>query len=220
MGVHVDRLDPLSANHHREFLPRRLLAVRAFEETATAEDDAGSGGRTTFEKITACGHAVSFLGFFCFWAGPRNGNLAKKMRHADGRTCMSRVRQLTARGSAAAGVFLLLCGRLRWKWPRGLDRLIVLRSNSSPKIVRRTPMVRSIVLASVIATLAIGSAFAQESCESKAVGKDGKALAGAAKTSFMKKCMADQCATKAVSSDGKPLAGAAKTSFMTKCEKG
>jgi hypothetical protein len=51
-------------------------------------------------------------------------------------------------------------------------------------------MVRSIVLASVIATLAIGSAFAQESCETKAVGKDGKALAGAAKTSFMKKCMA------------------------------
>ena len=58
-------------------------------------------------------------------------------------------------------------------------------------------MIRSMVLASVIATLAIGSAFAQESCESKAVGKDGKALAGAAKTSFMKKCMADQCATKA-----------------------
>jgi hypothetical protein len=103
---------------------------------------------------------------------------------------------------------------------KGLDRAIVLRSNSAFTIVRRTPMVRSIVLASVIATLAIGSAFAQESCESKAVGKDGKALAGAAKTSFMKKCMADQCATKAVSSDGKPLAGAAKTSFMKKCEKG
>ena len=81
-------------------------------------------------------------------------------------------------------------------------------------------MVRSIVLASVIATLAIGPAFAQESCETKAVGKDGKALAGAAKTAFMKKCMADQCATKAVGSDGKPLAGAAKTSFMQKCEKG
>jgi hypothetical protein len=55
MGVHVDRLDPLSADHHRKFLPRRLLAVRAFQETATAEDDTG-GGRTAFEKITACGH--------------------------------------------------------------------------------------------------------------------------------------------------------------------
>jgi hypothetical protein len=80
--------------------------------------------------------------------------------------------------------------------------------------------VKSILLALCIATFAMGSAFAQETCESKAVGKDGKALAGAAKTSFMKKCMADSCETKAVSKDGKPLAGAAKTSFMTKCEKG
>jgi hypothetical protein len=79
-------------------------------------------------------------------------------------------------------------------------------------------MMKRIFLAAIVAVFAIGSAVAQESCESKAVGKDGKALAGAAKTSFMKKCMADTCATKAVSSDGKPLAGAAKTSFMKKCE--
>jgi hypothetical protein len=72
----------------------------------------------------------------------------------------------------------------------------------------------------LLATFAVGSAMAQESCESKAMGKDGKPLAGAAKTSFMKKCMAESCAAKAVSADGKPLAGAAKTSFMTKCEKG
>jgi hypothetical protein len=58
-----------------------------------------------------------------------------------------------------------------------------------------------------------------ETCESKAVGKDGKPLAGA-KTSLVKKCMADTCATKAMSQDGKPLSGAAKTSFMNKCEKG
>jgi hypothetical protein len=81
-------------------------------------------------------------------------------------------------------------------------------------------MMKRIFLAAIVAVFAIGSAVAQESCESKAVGKDGKALAGAAKTSFMKKCMADSCATKAVSSDGKPLAGAAKTSFMKKCESG
>jgi hypothetical protein len=79
---------------------------------------------------------------------------------------------------------------------------------------------KRIFLAAIVATFAIGSAFAQETCESKAVGKDGKPLAGAAKTSFMKKCMADTCATKAVGSDGKPLSGAAKTSFMKKCEKG
>ena len=80
---------------------------------------------------------------------------------------------------------------------------------------------KKILLAAIVATFAAGSAFAQDaSCDSKAVGKDGKPLAGAAKTSFMKKCMAEDCATKAVGSDGKPLAGAAKTSFMKKCEKG
>jgi hypothetical protein len=84
----------------------------------------------------------------------------------------------------------------------------------------RDPMIKKMFLVAVLTTFAIGSAVAQESCESKAVGKDGKPLAGAAKTSFMKKCMADTCATKAVSSDGKPLSGAAKTSFMKKCEKG
>ncbi len=63
------------------------------------------------------------------------------------------------------------------------------------------------------------------SCEAKAIGKDGKPLSGAAKTSFMKKCQADMkktsaaaCEGKAVSASGKPLAGAAKTSFMKKCE--
>jgi hypothetical protein len=72
----------------------------------------------------------------------------------------------------------------------------------------------------VLATFAVGSAMAQESCETKAMGKDGKPLAGAAKTSFMKKCMHDSCAAKAVSADGKPLTGAAKNSSIAKCEKG
>jgi hypothetical protein len=80
---------------------------------------------------------------------------------------------------------------------------------------------KRIILAAIVATFAAGSAFAQDaSCDTKAVGKDGKPLAGAAKTSFMKKCMADSCETKAVGSDGKKLAGAAKTSFMKKCEAG
>jgi hypothetical protein len=79
---------------------------------------------------------------------------------------------------------------------------------------------KRIFLAAVVATFAAGSAFAQETCETKAVGKDGKALAGAAKTSYVKKCKVDSCATKAVSADGKKLSGAAKTSFMKKCEEG
>ena len=80
---------------------------------------------------------------------------------------------------------------------------------------------KRIFLAAVIATFAAGSALAQDaSCETKAVGKDGKPLAGAAKTSFMKKCTTDTCETKAVGSDGKKLAGAAKNSFMKKCQSG
>ncbi|HEY4113155.1 MAG TPA: hypothetical protein VGM17_03760 [Rhizomicrobium sp.] len=81
-------------------------------------------------------------------------------------------------------------------------------------------MIRSVFIAAVLATFAVGSAMAQESCETKAMGKDGKPLAGAAKTSFMKKCMHDSCAAKAVSADGKPLTGAAKNSSIAKCEKG
>jgi hypothetical protein len=78
---------------------------------------------------------------------------------------------------------------------------------------------KRILLAAVIATFATGTAFAQ-TCETKAVGKDGKALSGAAKTSFVKKCKEETCEAKAVSADGKKLSGAAKTSFMKKCEEG
>lgn len=49
-------------------------------------------------------------------------------------------------------------------------------------------------------------------------------LAGAAKTSFIKKCEADSmdpaarsCEARAMGKNGKALAGAAKTSFMKKC---
>ncbi|MCL2716339.1 MAG: hypothetical protein FWD68_17680 [Alphaproteobacteria bacterium] len=79
---------------------------------------------------------------------------------------------------------------------------------------------KRIFLATLIATFAMGTAFAQEACESKAVSKDGKPLAGAAKTAFITKCHKDACAAKAVGSDGKPLKGAAKTSFMKKCASG
>ncbi len=77
------------------------------------------------------------------------------------------------------------------------------------------------MLAGLLLAFSIGSSMAQEpTCESKAVGKDGKPLAGAAKTSFIQKCKREACEPKAVGSDGKKLAGAAKKSFMTKCEAG
>ena len=72
---------------------------------------------------------------------------------------------------------------------------------------------KRIVLAVLITFFAAGSATAQ-SCATKAVSKDGKALAGAAKVSFVKRC----CEDAAVSKEGKPLSGAAKTSFVKKCQ--
>lgn len=61
-------------------------------------------------------------------------------------------------------------------------------------------------------------------CEARAMSKDGKPLAGAARAAFMKKCMAESapaehaaCAEKAVGKDGKPLHGAARAAFMQKC---
>lgn len=76
---------------------------------------------------------------------------------------------------------------------------------------------KRILLAALISTFAIGSAMAA-SCDSMALSKDGKPLAGAAKSSFVKKCKSDACEGKAVSKEGKPLAGAAKDSFLKKCE--
>jgi len=56
-------------------------------------------------------------------------------------------------------------------------------------------------------------AFAEDACMTQATDKK---LAGAAKTSFMKKCETTACESQAAD---KKLAGAAKTSFVTKCVK-
>jgi hypothetical protein len=79
---------------------------------------------------------------------------------------------------------------------------------------------KRVMIVALMSAFAIGSALAQESCESKAVGKDGKPLAGAAKTSYLKKCKADACEPKAVDKEGKKLSGAARNSFLKKCEEG
>ena len=73
-------------------------------------------------------------------------------------------------------------------------------------------------LAVLLSIFALGSAVAQETCQSKAIGKDGRPLAGAALKGFMTKCAKDACEPKAIDKNGKPLAGAAKASFMKKCE--
>src|SRR5580704_9847125 len=81
---------------------------------------------------------------------------------------------------------------------------------------RRNQMKRTLI-ALLLSSFAITGAMAQDTCMSKAVDKNGKALSGAPMTSFMKKCNTDACNTKAVDQNGKPLAGAAKTSFVKKC---
>jgi psiF repeat len=75
------------------------------------------------------------------------------------------------------------------------------------------------LLALALAALAAPTQAASN-CEAQATEKK---LAGAAKTSFMKKCEADAgtsaAATACEAQAGeKKLAGAAKTSFMKKCE--
>jgi hypothetical protein len=78
---------------------------------------------------------------------------------------------------------------------------------------------RRLILAALITCFAIGTAAAQ-SCDSRAVGANGKPLHGAAKMSLVRKCKRDTCAGKAVSAEGKPLHGAAKNSFMATCMRG
>jgi hypothetical protein len=76
---------------------------------------------------------------------------------------------------------------------------------------------KRLLIAVIVSAFTSTSAFAQ-TCETRAVGKDGKPLSGAAKTSFVNKCKKDTCEAKAVGSDGKKLSGAAKNSFIKKCE--
>ena len=76
---------------------------------------------------------------------------------------------------------------------------------------------KGLLLAVMITGLAIGPAMTQETCASKAVGKNGKPLTGAALNSFLKKCKREACLPKAVGAQGKKLSGAARNSFMRRC---
>ena len=70
----------------------------------------------------------------------------------------------------------------------------------------------------LLGSLIAAPAMADESCYRRAVGSDGRSLAGAALNSFITKCTRDVCEPQAIGKNGKPLAGAAKTSFMKKCQ--
>lgn len=72
-------------------------------------------------------------------------------------------------------------------------------------------------LACLVALTVSAAAYAEgPSCNAAAAEKK---LAGAAKTSFLKKCEKDATATCQVASKEKKLAGAAKNSFEKKCVK-
>jgi hypothetical protein len=78
------------------------------------------------------------------------------------------------------------------------------------------------VLIALITGFTIVCASAQESCESqasKAVGKDGRPLVGAAKAKVLQKCKRETCAAKALDKNGNKMKGAVKNRFMAECEK-
>jgi len=85
--------------------------------------------------------------------------------------------------------------------------------------------------------MSVGTAHAdaKADCEAKAIDKNGKPLAGAAKDANVKKCVKEAeagkpaaaaggdakaaCEAKAIDKNGKPLAGAAKDANVKKCVK-
>jgi hypothetical protein len=77
---------------------------------------------------------------------------------------------------------------------------------------------KPVLLVALLLSLNFASASAQGTCESRAVSREGKPLAGAARASFLKKCKRDTCQPRALARDGRPLVGAAKKSFMQKCQ--
>ena len=75
---------------------------------------------------------------------------------------------------------------------------------------------KRIALAIIFTALALSGALADESCKAQA---SDKKLAGAALTSFMKKCELDAASLCDTQAADKKLSGAAKDSFTKKCVK-
>ena len=74
-------------------------------------------------------------------------------------------------------------------------------------------MIRIVLMVAIVGG-SMSAAWADGSCMSNAMEKK---LAGAAKTSFMKKCQTDAGTTCDAAAAAKKLSGAAKTSFTKKC---
>lgn len=94
-----------------------------------------------------------------------------------------------------------------------------------------------LIVAALVTLLTTGVSFAQapvggEDCEAKAISKEGKPLAGAAKSAFMKKCMreskpddvrsakvAQQEKMKECNKEGVGKKGEERKKFMSECLK-
>jgi hypothetical protein len=78
---------------------------------------------------------------------------------------------------------------------------------------------KAILIAAAL-VLSTAAAHAADTCQTKAIDKNGKPLAGAALTSSINKCTKDAtaaCDGSAKDKNGKLLAGAAKTAYTKKC---
>jgi uncharacterized membrane protein len=74
--------------------------------------------------------------------------------------------------------------------------------------------IKTLILATILSLTATVAWADSTSCTAQATDKK---LAGAAKTSFMKKCQADATTSCTAAAKDKKLAGAAQTSFVKKC---
>ncbi len=83
----------------------------------------------------------------------------------------------------------------------------------SARFVTRA-LVARLPIAIAIAVFSTALYAAEASCTQRA---DEKKLAGAARTSFLKKCEGDARAACEATADTKKLAGAARNSFVKKC---
>ena len=78
---------------------------------------------------------------------------------------------------------------------------------------------KRLLIAAIISVFAAGSAMAA-SCDAVAVGKDGKALSGAAKTALREKVQDRRLRAQGHRQGPASRSPARKASFMKKCEEG
>src|SRR4051812_46068777 len=95
---------------------------------------------------------------------------------------------LRRRNSAYGGAFFHRERSARGFFPRGTSRPPCEPQPWRGLFVKEDKAHATAWLVAALVVIGIGSAAAQETCEVKAVTKDGRPLAGAAKASFVRKC--------------------------------